>query len=38
MKNAGKTLLALVAIAATLGALWYSNRVVTPQKATWAMC
>ncbi len=35
MKNAGKTLLALVAIAATLGALWYSNRVVTPQKATW---
>ena len=35
MKNAGKTLLALVAIAATLGALWYSNRVVIPQKATW---
>jgi len=35
MKNAGKTLLALVAIAATLGALWYSNRVVISQKATW---
>ena len=35
MKNADKTLLALVAIAATLGALWYSNRVVIPQKATW---
>ena len=35
MKNAGKTLLALVAIAATLGALWYSNRVVIPQTATW---
>jgi hypothetical protein len=27
MKNAGKTLLAAVAIAATLGALWYANRV-----------
>ncbi len=35
MKNAGKTFLALVAIAATLGTLWYSNRVVIPQKATW---
>ena len=35
MKNAGKTLLALMAIAATLGTLWYTNRVVIPQKATW---
>jgi hypothetical protein len=35
MKNAGKTFLALVAIAATLGTLWYSNRVVIPPKATW---
>jgi hypothetical protein len=35
MKNAGKALLALTAIAITLGALWYTNRTVVPQKTTW---
>jgi hypothetical protein len=35
MKNAGKTLFALVAVAITMGALWYTNRVVAPQEATW---
>ena len=35
MKNAGKTLLALVAIAITVGILWSANRAVTPKEATW---
>ena len=35
MKNAGKALLALAAIALTIGALWYTNRVVIPKKAIW---
>ena len=35
MKNAGKALLALAAIAFTVGALWYTNRVVIPEKTTW---
>ena len=29
------TLLALIAIAATVGALWFTHRSVTPKKATW---
>ena len=35
MRNAGKVFLALMAIAITVGALWYTNRVVIPPKATW---
>jgi hypothetical protein len=35
MKNAVKTLFALVAVAITMGALWYTNRVVPPKEATW---
>ncbi len=35
MKGLGKGLLAFVAIAITVGALWYTNRTVTPKKATW---
>lgn len=32
--NTKRTLLALTAIAATLGALWFANRTVTPKKHT----
>jgi hypothetical protein len=35
MKNAVKTLFALVAVTITMGALWYTNRVVPPKEATW---
>jgi hypothetical protein len=35
MRNTGKALLALMAIAITVGMLWYTNRVVIPPKATW---
>jgi len=35
MKNTKKTLLSLIAIVATIGALWLTNRSVTPKKATW---
>jgi 3-mercaptopyruvate sulfurtransferase SseA len=35
MKGVRKALLALVAIAITVGALWYTNRSVTPKEATW---
>ena len=35
MKNAVKTLLAIVAVAITMGGLWYSNQVVPPKQATW---
>ncbi len=35
MKNAGKTLFALVVVAITMGTLWHSNRVVPPKEATW---
>ena len=35
MENRRTTLLALVAIAFTLGALWYVNRPITPHEATW---
>jgi hypothetical protein len=35
MKDAKMALLALIAIAATVGALWLTNRAVTPKQATW---
>ncbi len=35
MKGTRKTLFALVAVAITMGALWYTNRVVPPKEATW---
>ena len=35
MKNAVKTLFALLAVAITIGALWYTNRDVPPKEATW---
>ena len=35
MKEKNKTLLALVAIAITAGALWFTNRSITPKEATW---
>ena len=36
MENRRTTLLALVAIAFTLGVLWYVNRPIIPQEATLA--
>ena len=35
MKHLKKEFLALIAIAATLGALWFTNRSVTPKGAVW---
>ncbi len=35
MTGTRKTLLALAAVVITIGALWYTNRVVIPEKATW---
>lgn len=35
MNNKKSLLLALLAIALTVGALWFTNRAVTPQEATW---
>ena len=35
MKGTRKALLALVVIAITVVALWYTNRVVSPKKTTW---
>ena len=35
MKDIKKALLALLAIAATIGTLWISNRSVTPKEAIW---
>jgi len=35
MNSVRKTLLAFVAIAITAGALWFTNRSVTPKEATW---
>jgi hypothetical protein len=35
MKGARKALLALVAIAITVGTLWFTNRSVTPKDASW---
>ena len=36
MNGVRKTLLAFVAIAITAGALWLTNRSVTPKEASWA--
>ena len=36
MNGVRKTLLAFVAIAITAGALWFTNRSVTPKEASWA--
>ena len=35
MKGTIRILSALIAIAATVGALWFTNRSVTPKKASW---
>ncbi len=35
MKGASKVLIALAAVAITMGAIWHSNRVVPPKEATW---
>ena len=35
MKNIKKGLLALLAIAVTVGSLWFTNGAVTPTEATW---
>jgi 3-mercaptopyruvate sulfurtransferase SseA len=35
MKDIKKALFALVAVAVTIGYIWQTNRVATPQEATW---
>ena len=35
MKHTKKTLLSLIAIVVTIGALWLTNRSVTPKEAAW---
>lgn len=35
MKDIKKELLALIAIVVAIGALWFTNRSVTPKEATW---
>ena len=35
MQNSKATLVALVAVMITVGALWFTNRAVTPKEATW---
>jgi 3-mercaptopyruvate sulfurtransferase SseA len=35
MQNKKTTLIALVAVLLTVGALWFTNRAVTPREATW---
>ena len=35
MRNKGITLAALMAVLLTIGALWFTNRAVTPRQATW---
>jgi len=35
MQNKKVTLIALVAVLLTVGALWFTNRAVTPKEATW---
>jgi len=35
MKDIKKGFLAFLAVAATIGALWFTNHTVTPGKATW---
>ena len=36
VKSTNQTLLALVAIAVTVGALWFTNGAVAPKQSTWA--
>ena len=36
MRNSRITILAIMAVAATIGALWLTNGAVTPKEATWA--
>ncbi len=35
MKDSRKAIIAAVAVALTLGALWHTNRVIPPKEATW---
>ena len=35
MQNKKTTLIAFVAVLLTIGALWFTNRAVTPRQATW---
>jgi len=35
MQNMKTTLIAAVAVLLTVGALWFTNRTVTPKQATW---
>ena len=35
MKGTTRAVLAMVAVAITMGTLWYGNRVVPPKEATW---
>ena len=35
MQNKKTTLIAFVAVLLTIGALWFTNRAVTPKPATW---
>jgi 3-mercaptopyruvate sulfurtransferase SseA len=35
MKNTKTTIFALLAVVLTIGALWLTNRAVTPKQATW---
>ena len=35
MQNKKTTLIAFVAVLLTVGALWFTNRAVTPKQATW---
>ena len=35
MQGAGKALMALLAVAFTIGALWHTSRVEPPKNATW---
>jgi hypothetical protein len=35
MQNKKTTFIALVAVLLTVGALWFTNRAVTPKQATW---
>jgi hypothetical protein len=35
MRNTKTTIFALMAVLLTIGALWFTNRAVTPRQATW---
>jgi 3-mercaptopyruvate sulfurtransferase SseA len=35
MQGGRRSFLALIAVAVTVGVMWYGNRPVTPKKATW---